>query len=986
MLDLQRFAPSAGESVDGKPDIPGYELIEMVGEGGMGAVWRAVDLGSERVVAIKVLKGLVWGSRTARSRFEREVGLASRLTHPNIARIYHSGVAQGHCWYTMEFVEGKPLVEYITEHQLDVTRTLQLVRKVALAVNFAHQHGIIHRDLKPSNILVKDDGEPVVMDFGLACSTDAADSSMYVTSEASTVGTLAYMAPEQLEKDTSAAGIPSDVYALGVVLYEALAGRLPYPDNGGRFQLQQAIVEGELAPLTRHRAEVDREVEAIVNHALEHAPERRYESAAALAHDIDAYLHGQPLSVRPLTLLYFLRKWVGRHRTDVVIATGILVVLAVVVSLSLMSVLRARSEAVRSAEATQRALYFNRIALADSEISAGHPTRATAALAECPPDLRNWEWDYLSRKANQSTRWIEASDSSIAALHLSSDGQRAVVLTHSGSLTRWGVEENQPVGQPVALGTILDADFDGHGRTAAVTRQDGSVVVIDLQDGRTLAELRDLPPPVRSLRIDAAGTRVAVVCSERRVHVWDVSTDREMAVSPRRGFGGGLAFVGSSLLAACREGRLALWRIDSGDVRDVSLPDGGSIKRVLGAHSKDGLVAALDENDHMHIFDSRDNAWRRLEPAIDASGRAGAIFLKRDNLLVCAGNDRVLHVWDPDAGRRLRTLRGHGMGITDMTAGARGTFASADRGGGIHLWSVEAAPPQATVKMRDLVLTLVHDPITGQTAAGTLKGEVEVWDEAVAPKADHRFALDGATVTGLAFLPDGEGLLVLASDGRLLIHRAGQLRTLASLEPETAQYASLSVSPDGQLAAVANTDGIGTIQLIDLQTTAVVAEVSGLPPMAWSPDGRFLVSTLATPGENRRALQYQAADAFHRAQPIAGQLADYTDLLFTPDGEALISASREGEVAFWRWGADVVETHRFQPYGGREVLSLGLSKDATRLVTAGRSVKLWDVATRTELLNLSGPSRHPYKAAFFNEARGAIIAARNHDLLIWRSE
>lgn len=333
-----RLAAKLRDASSAPPQISGYELLEEVHRGGQGVVYRAMQLGTKRQVALKVLLEGPYASKSARRRFEREVELAASLQHPNIVTILDSGVSSGLYFFAMEFIEGHRLHDYLAAHKCDLDDTLALFQRVSDAVNFAHRRGVIHRDLKPSNILVDADGRPHVLDFGLAKSKQDYDpgrttiAAVSVTGQV--IGTLAYMSPEQAagSADTD---LRSDVYSLGVMLYEALVGDAPYNVKGPLGEVLQRIANDEpRRPRTsavrgRFPNQIDDELETILRKSLEKDPDRRYQTAGELADDLGRYLAGEAIEAKRASGMYMLRKTLRRYRLQAGMAGVVLVLLVV---------------------------------------------------------------------------------------------------------------------------------------------------------------------------------------------------------------------------------------------------------------------------------------------------------------------------------------------------------------------------------------------------------------------------------------------------------------------------------------------------------------------------------------------------------------------------------------------------------------------------------------------------------------------------------
>ncbi len=346
--DKAARADAPSSKVQAQPQIEGYEILGKLGEAGQGQIWRALQVSTNRQVALKVPRAGLISSDKALARFEREVELAAALKHPNIAQIHDSGIHQGIYYYAMDLIEGMQLDEYVKQHKLTIRQILELMWTVCHAVQHAHQNGVIHRDLKPSNIVVTEDGQPYIVDFGLAKSLLEGAADLTVSIDGEAAGTPAYMSPEQAAGHIDKLDTRTDVYSLGVILFTLLTGESPHDLSGSRYQVMHRIAEEQVRRPRKICPKIDKEVELLLLKALDNDPDRRYTTAGAMAGDIDNFLRGAPLIAGPESGIYHIKKFVKRHRA---LVSGLAAVVAVLVAGVVVSTLfaigqtRARAEA-----------------------------------------------------------------------------------------------------------------------------------------------------------------------------------------------------------------------------------------------------------------------------------------------------------------------------------------------------------------------------------------------------------------------------------------------------------------------------------------------------------------------------------------------------------------------------------------------------------------------------------------------------------------
>ena len=292
-------------------DFGDYQLLEEIGRGGQGVVYRARQKSLNRTVALKVIGLGPWATEAHLKRFRQEAEAAASLDHPRIVPIHEVGERDGYCYFSMNFIEGGQLDEVVGREPLPIGRAVEVIAKLARAVHYAHEHGILHRDIKPGNILLDQKGEPHLTDFGLA---RLVETESTVTRTKEVFGTPSYMAPEQAAGETRKLTSATDVYGLGAVLYQLLTGHPPFA-GGTTYETVKLLLETEPRQPRLLNPKIDRELSTICLKCLEKDPQRRYSSALALAEDLEHWLRHEPIRAKPSGFFTHTRKWVRRKPT-----------------------------------------------------------------------------------------------------------------------------------------------------------------------------------------------------------------------------------------------------------------------------------------------------------------------------------------------------------------------------------------------------------------------------------------------------------------------------------------------------------------------------------------------------------------------------------------------------------------------------------------------------------------------------------------------
>jgi WD40 repeat protein len=914
-------------------------IVRLVGEGGMGRVYEGRQDMPCRTVAVKVVHpGLV--TPVAFRRFQHEAQILGRLTHPGIARIYSAGTqtvaGRPVPYFVMEYIdEALPITAYATTHRLSLADRVRLFRDACVAVAHGHRTGIIHRDLKPANVLVDATGRARIIDFGVAQCTehDASPATMHTTA-GHLVGTLQYMSPEQFDGSADPLDVRTDVYSLGVVLYELLTGRLPYDINRRAvYEAARIVKEVDPEPLSRTSRRLRGDLETIVAKCLEKDRSRRYANAADLEADLTRHLRGESITARPPGLLDGVIRLARRHPLAAAATAGMVAALGF--GLVGITVFAWRAEAARQ-EAVESA------GVAAREKARANVEAATARQRLYVANLQAMQ-SCLEKKNLRLARQLERENGAIAGpevlplemLCLSADLDSALAVTESGvgPVTRLeyspdgrvlaaacvplpGVGANLSSGTSVIAWETLRTELrwspypepmllaiTGSRPEPATAEQVGWAPTWATPGHAEGLAVGESTARIQPLAVSPDGSRAALPAPEGRVRIVNTATGREDSViDVGRGQLWQVAFMaGRPRLATLNSGgRLTLWEVESG--------------RAVAAWGDDGVTA-------QQFYSSADGS--RLAMMLRPTGTAPSSLALCDT----TGGDRLATVPMRQLSRNRR--------LVAFSPDSRFLITSCDEPD-LHVLNANDGTPVARLRGdASPVKAAVFSPDGGQIATGVGSGLVCLWNTRTW-SLEREFMGHAEHVITLAFSPDGATLASGSIDGTIRTWpRAGTPR-LAEL-PGEGGGSAVAFSPTGHQLAVART-GLEGVELWNPFTAERLRTLDGLggdvKQVAYAGDGSSIAAAFAAPGRPGGVCVWDAATG-QRVATFAGHTNGASSVAFSPDGSQLLTTSTAGQAMTWdlRTGRkllDVVPGPSRRQITKAAVFGLGGARIATR--------------------------------------------------------
>jgi len=1000
-------------------DLGGFMIVRLLGEGGMGRVYEARQQTPERLVAVKVLRdGLA--SHAMMRRFEQEAELLARLRHPHVAQVHTAGTwRHGDSsvpFFVMELVEGAlPIDRFARDRVLSVRQRVVLLRCVAGAVAYGHRMGIVHRDLKPGNILVSADGEPKVIDFGVARATDA-DLAVTTlqTDVGQLVGTLRYMSPEQFDADASRIDGRSDVYALGLVLHELLVGSLPYEVRGlsivaaARIIREHdphvvAMVSRALTISSEVRAVDARQLAAITEKCLQKHPKDRYATADELESDLTRWLAGEPVLARSATVPERVVRFLRRHPLA---AAAVAVMLLVGLAAAFFSGRAWHQEQIaeRHRVGEQSELYY---ALVQRDAAAADrrniPIAASLLERARTVDVVRGhpiEIDCLAARLDESLTTLRGHDAIVRVVAAAPAGDRLATGDDQGVVRVWvtGTEGmHREAHQLRGHGApIWSAAFAPDGQRLVTAAEDGTAMVWNASSGRLIGRLQGHTAAIYGVAFAPDGGSIATASGDGSIGLWDAEggEKRSAFVPPwksvsrdRNVYGVAFAARGDRLAAACGDGVIRLWDIATGKpLRDLR----GHSRRVFGVafSPDDRRLASAAEDGTARLWDLEADA-----PALVLRHplRVNAVAWRADgSSLATVSADAILRIWNSTSGGIERELVGHRDVVWSVACLPVDRFVTSSADTTARIWG-SGADNEPIMQCGDEaglgVRGVACSPDGRLVATATAQGQVTLWNRATCGMEQTMPAVRGR-VNAVEFSPSGDLVIAACGDGVVRIYAVADAKEVYQIETHAGPVFAATFSPDGQRVAIAGAGSTdagtepGSLQIHTVWPES--KQMLNLPHpgrvhcAVWSRDGRRLASACA----DGLLREWDAATG-ELLGAFQGHRDDVNWVASSRDGSRVATASSDGTVRLWSPldGWSNIELNG--PVG--QVWEVAFSPDGTRIAAGGADggLHVWQAESGRHLLALDAHEGPIWGVVFTPDGESILTGGDDGTVRVW---